>query len=196
MWTKSRIYLNNKNKSHSIFLFTECWNWNVTYIVLPSKKIQKRDKIGIILAGISILFINSNLCSLYYIIKKKKKIIVYAFYIDVNIRRFLLVHEFIFIVLFVNLYKRNLYRRKIKNRKKKKKKKSLYSLNISWAPQKSSGSPSCILNVRSLTSIFSCKWLTSYSHKEEKQGFKVVCPLKRKNISKLLNCKNVHFRFK
>ena len=51
--------------------------------------------------------------------KKKKKIIVYAFYIDVNIRRFLLVHEFIFIVLFVNLYKRNLYRRKIKNRKKK-----------------------------------------------------------------------------
>ena len=39
---------------------------------------------------------------------------------DVNIRRFLLVHEFIFIVLFVNLYKRNLYRRKIKNRKKEK----------------------------------------------------------------------------
>ena len=50
-------------------------------------------------------------------------IIVYAFYIDVNIRQFLLVHEFIFIVLFVNLYKRNLYPRKIKNSKKKKKKK-------------------------------------------------------------------------
>ena len=32
-----------------------------------------------------------------------------------------LVHEFIFIVLFVNLYQRNLYRRKIKNRKKKQK---------------------------------------------------------------------------
>ena len=29
-----------------------------------------------------------------------------AFYIDVNIRRFLLVHEFIFTVLFVNLYKK------------------------------------------------------------------------------------------
>ena len=33
------------------------------------------------------------------------------------------VHEFIFIVLFVNLCKGNLYRRKIKNRKKKKEKK-------------------------------------------------------------------------
>ena len=64
---------------------------------------------------------------LYY---KKKKIIVYAFYIDVNIRRFLLVHEFIFIVLFVNLYKRNLYRRKIKNRKKNEKVKFRKRTNI------------------------------------------------------------------
>ena len=56
--------------------------------------------------------------------QKEKKIIVYAFYTDVNIRRFLLVHEFIFIVLLVNLNKRNLYRRKIKNRKKKKTTKS------------------------------------------------------------------------
>ena len=51
--TKSQIYLNNKNRSHSLYIhFTVCWNWNVTHIVLPSKKIHKRDNIGIILAGI------------------------------------------------------------------------------------------------------------------------------------------------
>ena len=58
---------------------------------------------------------------LYYQKKENKNFIVNAFYIDVNIRQFLLVHEFIFIVLFVNLYKRNLYRRNFKNRKRKKK---------------------------------------------------------------------------
>ena len=50
--TKSRVYLNNKNKNPSIFLFAICWNWNVTYIALLSKKIQKRNIIGMILAGI------------------------------------------------------------------------------------------------------------------------------------------------
>ena len=49
----SLIYLNNKNKSHSLYFhFTVRWNWNVTHIVLPPKKIQKRDNIGIILASI------------------------------------------------------------------------------------------------------------------------------------------------
>ena len=52
---KSRVYLNNKNISHSIFLFTLCWNWNATRIVLPSKMIQKRDIIGMILASIYML---------------------------------------------------------------------------------------------------------------------------------------------
>ena len=52
--TKSRIYLNNKNKNPSILLFTVCWNWNAAHIVLPSKKIQKRDIIGMILVGIYI----------------------------------------------------------------------------------------------------------------------------------------------
>ena len=50
--TKFRVYLNNKNKNPSIFLFTVYWNWNTTHIVLPSKKIQKRDIIGMILVGI------------------------------------------------------------------------------------------------------------------------------------------------
>ena len=106
-----------------MFFFTECWNWNITYIVLPSKKIQKRGNTGIILAGIYWCFIYKFKFVQYMLYyqqkKKKKKIIVYAFYIDVNIHRFLLVQEFIFIALFVNLYNRNLYRRKIKNRKKK-----------------------------------------------------------------------------
>ena len=53
--TKSRIYLNNNNKSPSILLFTLCWNWNTTHIVLPSKKIQKRDTIGMILGDIYML---------------------------------------------------------------------------------------------------------------------------------------------
>ena len=51
--TKSRVYLNNKNKNTSVFLFTVCWNWNATHVVLPSKKIQKKDIIEMILAGIS-----------------------------------------------------------------------------------------------------------------------------------------------
>ena len=51
VFIKSRICLNNKNHSQ-YFHFTVCWNWNVTHIVLSSKKIQKRDNIGIILVGI------------------------------------------------------------------------------------------------------------------------------------------------
>ena len=43
-----------------------------------------------------------------------------------------LVHEFIFIVLFVNLYIRNLYRCKIKNRKKNKKQKWILSVDLSF----------------------------------------------------------------
>ena len=82
---KSRIYLHKKKKSPAIFLFTVCWNWNATRIVLHSKMIQKRDIIGMILAGIYMLnyfrvnnqgigvdslFINSDLRSLCYITKK------------------------------------------------------------------------------------------------------------------------------
>ena len=54
--TKSQIYLSNKNKSPSIFLFTDVGiATQNTHIVLPSKKIQKRDVIGMILAGIYML---------------------------------------------------------------------------------------------------------------------------------------------
>ena len=55
MSTKSLIYLNNKNKSPSILFIYWCWNWNATRIVLPSKMIQKRDIIGMILASIYML---------------------------------------------------------------------------------------------------------------------------------------------
>ena len=50
--TKSRVYSKNKNRNPSIFLFTVCWNWNATHIVLPSKKLLKSNSIDIILAGI------------------------------------------------------------------------------------------------------------------------------------------------
>ena len=111
--TKSRIYLNNKNKNPSIFLFTVCLNWNATHIVLPSKKIQKRDIIRMILAVIYMHSIDMNYSVrlvfrvnnqgiginsfiykfrfrqyILYYLKKKNFFIVYTFQIDVNIRRF------------------------------------------------------------------------------------------------------------
>ena len=69
--TKSRIYLNNKNKSPSIFSFTDVG-------------IATQHTLCCLFNS---LFINSGLRPIYYI-TKKKKFIVHAFYIDGNIRRF------------------------------------------------------------------------------------------------------------
>ena len=69
--TKSRIYL-NKNKGPSIFSFTD--------VGIAAQ--------GTLCCHFNSLFINSGLRRKYYITKKKNYNIAYAFYIDVNIRRF------------------------------------------------------------------------------------------------------------
>ena len=56
--TKSQVYLNNKNKSHSTILFYCMFELERTQTVLPFKKIQKKDITGMILAGISMLTVD------------------------------------------------------------------------------------------------------------------------------------------
>ena len=56
--TKSRVYLNNKNKSHSTILFYCMFELERTQTVLPFKKIQKKDITGMILAGIYMLTVD------------------------------------------------------------------------------------------------------------------------------------------
>ena len=102
--TKSRIYLMRIRVPRYFYLPMLELESNAH--LLPSKKIQKMDIIRMILAsiysrhevvcvtcfrvnnqsiGVDSLFINSDLRSILYY---QKKIIVYAFYIDVNIRLF------------------------------------------------------------------------------------------------------------